>query len=89
MTTQTTDLSLYIDTEFFDGRQPHIKGRRIPVSVIVYTAQENNFTHADLMRNFDLSHAEVAAALLYYDEHHLEIDAEEAAINAEYAHDDD
>lgn len=84
--TQTiaTHLSQYIDTEFFNGRQPHIKGRRVPVWVIAYAARGNGWGVADLMENFTLSEPEVIAALLYYDDHADEIDAERAATHAQY-----
>lgn len=86
--TQTiaTHLSEYIDTEFFNGRQPHIRGRRIPVAVIAYNSEKGGDSVADLMRNFDLSQDEVIAALVYYVEHRTEIDTVEKALHEEFKH---
>ncbi len=88
MTDQTAfaiDLSQYIDTRWF-GDRPHIRGRRIPVSVIANTAVSNKHGVAELMYDFDLSEAEVLAALLYYSEHKEMIKAQEAALHEEYKH---
>jgi uncharacterized protein (DUF433 family) len=88
MTDQTafaTDLSQYIETRWFEDR-PHIRGRRIPISVIANTAISNKHGVPELMYDFDLSETEVLAALLYYRKHKEEIEAQEAAIHEKYKH---
>jgi len=75
------DLSKYIEKRFF-GERPHIRGHRVPIAAIVYFGHENNRSVAELMDDFTLSEAEVLAALLYYSEHKVEVDAQEAAYNA-------
>lgn len=75
------DLSKYVETRLF-GIRPHIRGRRIPVATIAYTAQTNNHNLAELMYDYTLSEAEVLAALLYYTEHKDEIDAQESLYDA-------
>jgi uncharacterized protein (DUF433 family) len=88
MTTQiptlpSVDLMRYIDTKWF-GDRPHIRGRRIPIWVIVHTAIDNNFGVPELMYNFDLSETEVLAALLYYMQHKDEIETLEEADREQY-----
>lgn len=81
--TSAIDLSKYIDTQWF-GERPHIRGRRIPIWVIVHTAVDNDHGIPELMYDFDLTEAEVLAAILYYAEHKDEIEALEAADRALY-----
>jgi uncharacterized protein (DUF433 family) len=86
MTTQiptTVDLSKYIETRFFEDR-PHIRGRRVPIAVIVRRARVNNWTAAQTAYDFTLSEAEVLAALLYYQEHQEQIEQQEAEENARF-----
>jgi len=88
MTDQTAfaiDLSQYIDTSRF-GERPHIRGRRIPISVIANTAKADKHGVPELMYDFDLSEAEVLAALLYYVEHKEMIEAQEDALHEQYKH---
>jgi uncharacterized protein (DUF433 family) len=80
-----TDLSEYVETRFF-GERPHIRGRRIPIWVIVHTAEDNQHRVRELMHDFDLNEAEVLAALLYYSEHKADIEAQEEAVRQEYKH---
>ena len=87
MTEQTrvprpTNLSRYIDTQFYDDR-PHIRGRRLPVAVIAYNAHRNGWDVPTLAREFSISEPEVLAALLYYAEHRDAIDAQERAEQAQ------
>ena len=86
MTDQTKapalDLSKYIETRHF-GERPHIRGRRVPVSIVALSARDHGWTVSELVYNFTLTEAEVLAALLYYQEHHEEIDAQEAAYQAD------
>jgi uncharacterized protein (DUF433 family) len=73
---ERVDLSKYIETRLFEDR-PHIRGRRIPVAIIVYQARANNWTTAQTAWNFTLSEAEILAAMLYYEEHKDQIDSQE------------
>ncbi len=79
------DLSQYIETRFF-GERPHVRGRRIPLWVIAHTAADNGHGISELMVDFDLSEAEVLAALLFYSEHKSIIEVQEAATDQEYRH---
>lgn len=84
MTDQTApavDLDKYIEVRIF-GERPHIRGRRIPVATLAYSARSQGWGVADLAYNFTLSEAQVLAALLYYEEHKDMIDAQEAAYDA-------
>ena len=71
------DLQKYIDSQLFDDR-PHIRGKRIPVALIANRMGANHWTVAETAYDFSLSEAEVLAALLYYEEHHAEIQQQEA-----------
>jgi uncharacterized protein (DUF433 family) len=82
MAHQTIDLSKYIETQLFQDR-PHIRGRRIPVATIAYNARTNGWGVSELADNFGLSDEQVLAALLYYSDHASEVDAQEAAYQAE------
>ncbi len=77
----TVDLRKYIETRLF-GERPHIRGRRVPVATIAYNARTSNMHVAELAYDFGLKEVEVLAALLYYEEHRGEIDAQEAAEQA-------
>jgi uncharacterized protein (DUF433 family) len=70
------DLRKYIDTQLF-GARPHIRGKRIPVALIVGFMKANHWTIAETSYELTLSEAEVAAALLHYEEHKDEIDEQE------------
>jgi uncharacterized protein (DUF433 family) len=70
------DLRKYIATTFY-GERPHIRGRRVLVSMIAANARENDWSAARLAHEFTLSEAEVLAALLYYDEHKADIDRQD------------
>ena len=70
------DLRKYVERRLFENR-PHIRGRRIPVAMIVRRARANHWTVAETAYDFTLSEAEVLAAMLYYEEHQAEIDAQE------------
>jgi uncharacterized protein (DUF433 family) len=76
------DLSKYIESHSF-GERPHIRGRRVPVATIAYSAHSQGWDIARLASEFTLSEAQVLSALLYYEEHKDEIDAQEAAYQAE------
>jgi len=73
---ERVDLSKYVETRLF-GDRPHIRGRRVPVALIVYQARANNWTTTETAWNFTLSEAEILAAMLYYEEHKDEIDRQE------------
>lgn len=74
---QTIDLSKYIESRFF-GERPHIRGRRIPVAQIARRMRLNSLTIGETAEDFTLTEAEVLAALLYYEEHQSQLDAQEA-----------
>ena len=76
------DLSKYIEIRIF-GERPHIRGRRVPVATIADGAHAQGWDVARLAYEFTLSEAQVLSALLYYEEHKAEIDAQEAAYQAE------
>ncbi|MDX1990781.1 MAG: DUF433 domain-containing protein [bacterium] len=78
----TIDLSKYIDTKYF-GERPHIRGRRIPVAAVANGAQMQQWSIYQIMDEFDLSEAEVLAALLYYQEYQTVIDQQEAIYQTE------
>ncbi|MBZ0298885.1 MAG: DUF2188 domain-containing protein, partial [Anaerolineae bacterium] len=61
----------YIDTAFY-GHRPHIRGRRILVSMIAANARDNNWPVSRLAAEFSLSEEEIRAALRYAREHTLE-----------------
>ncbi len=76
------DLSKYVESRVF-GERPHIRGRRVPVATIAYSAHSQGWEVTRLALEFTLSEAEVLSALLYYEEHKEEIDAQESAYQAE------
>ncbi len=72
------DLAKYIEVRLFEDR-PHIRGRRVPVATIAYNAATQGWNVAQLAYQFTLSESEVLSALLYYQEHKADIDAQEEA----------
>jgi len=70
------DLRKYIDQHFY-GERPHIRGRRLLVSMISANAEANHMSVSELAYDFSLSEAQVLAALLYYREHKAEIDQQD------------
>jgi uncharacterized protein (DUF433 family) len=81
-TPPTLDLSKYIEVRIF-GERPHIRGRRVPVATIAHCHHRQGWNIAELAYNFGLSEAQVLAALLYYEEHKAQIEAQEAVYQAE------
>lgn len=79
------DLSKYIEVRLMEKR-PHIRGRRVPVALIAYSAHSEKWDAVELAYQFSITEAEALAALLYYEEHQTEIDtldaAERAALDA-------
>ena len=75
-------MSKYVEIRLF-GERPHIRGRRIPVATIAYSAHSQKWGVSELAYQFGLSEPQVLAALLYYAEHQNEIDAQEAAYQVE------
>lgn len=75
------DLSKFIEVRIF-GERPHIRGRRVPIATIAYNARTNGWSVEELAHNFSLTESQVLAALLYYQEHKAEIDAQEKAEQA-------
>jgi uncharacterized protein (DUF433 family) len=55
-----------------------MRGRRLAVAQVVRFMHANQLSVAETAWNFSLSEAEVAAALLYYEEHKQAIEAQEA-----------
>ena len=80
---QTVDLRKYIDTKLMEER-PHIRGRRVPVAMVVFAARGNQWDVAETAYQFTLSEAEVLAAMLYYEEHRDEIDRQEVEERAKF-----
>jgi|SRR5664279_6604673 len=76
------DLSKYVEVRSF-GERPHVRGRRVPVATIAYSAISQGWDVARLAYEFTLSEAQVLSALLYYQEHKAEIDGQEAAYQRE------
>jgi uncharacterized protein (DUF433 family) len=72
----TVDLRKYIETRFY-GERPHIRGRRVLVSMIAANSEGNKWSVPELAYNFGLSEEQVLAALLYYLEHKTEIDKQD------------
>lgn len=75
---EAIDLRKYIDTETYMQR-PHIRGRRVPVATIAHSGRSQGWDVAELAYQFTLSETQVLAALLYYQEHREEIEAQESA----------
>ena len=74
---EKVDLSKYIGTELM-GNRPHIRGRRLPVSTIVVSAESNGWNIPETAYEFTITEEQVLAALLYYREHKAEIDAQDS-----------
>jgi uncharacterized protein (DUF433 family) len=60
------------------GGKPRIVGRRITVSDVATWFLQMGQTIDEIVQDYDLSHAQVHAALAYYYDHRAEIDAREA-----------
>lgn len=76
--TTTVNLRKYIEVRLM-GDKPHIRRRRLPISMIAYSARDNDLSIAELTETFDLSEAQVLAGLLYYKENQTLIDDQEKA----------
>lgn len=76
--TSTVNLRKYVEVRLM-GDKPHIRRRRLPVSMIAYAARDNDLNIAELTEAFDLSEAQVLAGLLYYKENQTLIDDQEKA----------
>jgi uncharacterized protein (DUF433 family) len=72
-----TDFSQYIECHYWDGKHPHIAGRRIRVAWIVEQVQERGIPIPTLAKQIRLSEEVIQIALAYYAEHQAEIDASE------------
>jgi uncharacterized protein (DUF433 family) len=75
-TPTVVDLRKYIDTQFY-GERPHIRGRRLLVSMISANFESNHMSVSELAYDFSLTEEQVLAALLYYREHKTEIDQQD------------
>ncbi len=76
--TSTVNLRKYIEVRLM-GDKPHIRRRRLPISMIAYAARDNDLSITELTQAFDLSEAQVLAGLLYYKENQTLIDDQEKA----------
>jgi uncharacterized protein (DUF433 family) len=79
---EKVDLRKYIEVRIF-GERPHLRGRRIPVATIAYSARSQGWGVDELAYQFTLSREQVLAALLYYEENRDLIDAQEKKYQAE------
>ena len=77
-TPTTIDLRKYIEVRLM-GDKPHIRGRRLPLAMIAYSARDNDLSVQTLAAAFDLTEAQTLAALLYYQENKGLIDDQEDA----------
>ncbi len=66
----------YIDFKFY-GKRPHIRGRRLLVSMIAANEQADQWQIPELAADFGLTVEAVLAAILYYREHKEEIDLQD------------
>lgn len=73
MTTSTLDLHIAITPGILSGK-PHIAGRRIAVHHIVLWHERLGMSADDIASEYDISLADVYAALTYYFDHRAEID---------------
>jgi hypothetical protein len=80
--TQPTDLSNYIEFRPPDER-PYLRGRCLVSIVIGYLLKEK-FNLEQVKNKLNLSNAQIAAALLYYEEHKAEVDATEQAFRDQF-----
>ncbi len=65
------------------GGKPRIAGRRITVSDVAFWYLKQDRTIGEIVQDYDLTHAQVHAALAFYYDHRAEIDAREAQDLAE------
>jgi uncharacterized protein (DUF433 family) len=80
----TLDVTRYIEFKFWEGKHPHIAGRRVRVSWIAHYLRDNDIGISDLARDLSLTENQVAAAMLYYEQHQEEIEAVESEEYEEY-----
>ena len=92
MIAEKVDLSKYIEMR---NDRPHIRGRRLPIMIVIGTEKANNYTVEQLCYDYTLSKSQVLAVLLYYQEHQEELDRleeldrqEEKELFDRYARDD-
>ena len=65
------------------GGKPRITGRRITVFDVAFWYLKQDRTIDEIVQDYDLTHAQVHAALAFYYDHRAEIDAREAQDLAE------
>lgn len=82
----TVDVDNYIEKRFWDGKFPHIRNRRVRVAWIAEYSHDNQRSIAEIAQDIGLTEMQVAAALLYYEQHKEEIDILEQAEYEEYKH---
>ncbi|MCU0494747.1 MAG: DUF433 domain-containing protein [Chloroflexaceae bacterium] len=75
MTTSTTVYNHIVSTpDVFDGK-PRLAGRRISVQNIAVWHERMGLSVDEIATTYDLTLGEVYAALAYYHDHRLEVDA--------------
>jgi uncharacterized protein (DUF433 family) len=77
------NLEKYIEVRLCEDR-PHLRDRRIPVAMIARRMRANSWTVAETAYDFSVTEAEIVAALLYYEEHLVEIEAQEQVEQAKF-----
>ncbi len=81
-------MTYIVKTPGFRRGEPHMAGRHITVAFIADVFTQDNLSIEDIARYYELTIAQVHAALAYYYDHKEEIEeiwAEERQIIAEYA----
>lgn len=78
MTAPTLNQHIAITPGILSGR-PHIAGRRIAVHHVVVWHERLGVSADEIATNYDLSLADVYAAISYYFDHRAEIDSDIAA----------
>jgi uncharacterized protein (DUF433 family) len=73
MTTQTLYQHIVVTPDVVGGK-PRIAGRRITVQIIVIWHEHMGFSVDEIATQYDLTLAEIYAALAYYYDHKPEID---------------
>jgi uncharacterized protein (DUF433 family) len=80
-------MTYVVKTPGFRRGEPHIAGRHITVAFITHAFIHDNLSIGDISRYYDLTPAQIHAALAYYYDHQQEIEAiwtEEQRVTDEY-----
>ncbi len=73
---ESESIHKYIDFKFY-GTRPHIRGRRLLVTMVAANEQADQLRISELASDFSLSVEEVLAAILYYREHKSDLDQQD------------